>query len=64
MAQEKLIQKAYGAEGAMKAQYASMLAGKNGLSGFLALVNSSEGDFDKLTKLSTIQTVLLLKWQA
>ena len=49
-AQEKLIQKAYGAEGAMKAQYASMLAGKNGLSGFLALVNSSEGDFDKLTK--------------
>ena len=49
-AQEKLIQKAYGAEGAMKAQYASMLAGKNGLSGFLALVNSSEDDFDKLTK--------------
>lgn len=49
-AQNKLIQKAYGAEGAMKAQYASMLAGKNGLSGFLALVNSSEEDFDKLTK--------------
>jgi phage-related protein len=48
-AQEKLIRKAYGAEGAMKAQYASMLAGKNGLSGFLALVNSSEDDFDKLT---------------
>ena len=49
-AQDKLIQKAYGAEGAMKAQYASMLAGKNGLSGFLAIVNSSEEDFDKLTK--------------
>lgn len=49
-AQDKLIQKAYGAEGAMKAQYASMLAGKNGLSGFLAIVNSSEDDFDKLTK--------------
>jgi TP901 family phage tail tape measure protein len=48
-AQEKLIRKAYGAEGAMKAQYASMLAGKNGLSGFLAIVNSSEDDFDKLT---------------
>lgn len=49
-AQDELIRKAYGAEGAMKAQYASMLAGKNGLSGFLALVNSSEDDFDKLTK--------------
>lgn len=48
-AQDELIQKAYGAEGAMKAQYASMLAGKNGLSGFLAIVNSSEEDFDKLT---------------
>ena len=48
-AQEELITKAYGAEGAMKAQYAAMLAGKNGLSGFLAIVNSSEEDFDKLT---------------
>ena len=49
-AQEELITKAYGAEGAMKAQYAAMLAGKNGLSGFLAIVNSSEEDFDKLTE--------------
>lgn len=48
-AQEELITKAYGAEGAMKAQYASMLAGKNGLSGFLAIVNASDEDFDKLT---------------
>lgn len=48
-AQEELIKRAYGAEGAMKAQYASMLAGKNGLSGFLAIVNASEEDFDKLT---------------
>lgn len=48
-AQEELITKAYGAEGAMKAQYAAMLAGKNGLSGFLAIVNSSDEDFDKLT---------------
>ena len=48
-AQDELIQKAYGAEGAMKAQYASMLAGKNGLSGFLAIVNASDADFDKLT---------------
>lgn len=46
---DELIVKAYGAEGAMKAQYASMLAGKNGLSGFLAIVNASEEDFDKLT---------------
>lgn len=49
-AQDELIQKAYGAEGAMKAQYAAMLAGKNGLSGFLAIVNSSDEDFDKLTE--------------
>lgn len=49
-AQEELIARAYGAEGAMKAQYASMLAGKNGLSGFLAIVNSSEKDFDVLTE--------------
>lgn len=47
---DELIVKAYGAEGAMKAQYASMLAGKNGLSGFLAIVNASEEDFDKLTE--------------
>lgn len=47
--QGKLIERAYGAEGAMKAQYAAMLAGKNGLSGFLAIVNASEDDFDKLT---------------
>lgn len=47
--QEQLIESAYGADGAMKAQYASMLAGKNGLSGFLAIVNASEDDFEKLT---------------
>lgn len=48
-AQAELIEKAYGAEGALKAQYASMLAGKNGLSGFLAIVNASDEDFQKLT---------------
>lgn len=48
--EEDLMNKAYGAEGALKAQYAAMLAGKNGLSGFLALVNSSDEDFEKLTK--------------
>lgn len=47
--QEELITRAYGAEGAMKAQYAAMLAGANGLSGFLALVNASEEDFNGLT---------------
>ena len=49
-AQEELIARAYGAEGAMKAQYASMLAGKNGLSGFLAIINASDEDFDSLTE--------------
>ncbi len=33
-----------------KAQYAATLAGKTGMSGLLAIVNSSESDFDKLTQ--------------
>lgn len=33
-----------------KAQYASTIAGKQGMSGLLALVNSSDADFDTLTK--------------
>lgn len=33
-----------------KAQYASMLAGKTGMSGLLAVVNSSDKDFNKLTE--------------
>lgn len=32
-----------------KAQYAATLAGKQGMSGLLAIVNASEGDFNKLT---------------
>lgn len=32
-----------------KAQYAAMLAGQEGMSGLLAIVNSSDTDFDKLT---------------
>ena len=32
-----------------KAQYAEMLAGKEGMSGLLAVVNASEADFNKLT---------------
>ncbi len=35
---------------AQKSQYASILAGKNGMSGLLAIVNSSDSDFNKLTK--------------
>lgn len=33
-----------------KAEYASMMAGQEAMSGFLALVNASDGDFDKLSK--------------
>lgn len=47
--QATLMKRAYGAEGALKAQYASMIAGKNALSGFMALVNSSDEDFEKLS---------------
>lgn len=32
-----------------KAQYAAMLAGQNGMSGLLAVVNASESDFEKLS---------------
>ena len=32
-----------------KAQYAAMLAGKNAMSGLLAVVNSTDADFEKLT---------------
>lgn len=41
---------AYGAEGALKAEYAAMLAGKTGMAGLLAIVNASEEDFEKLTE--------------
>lgn len=34
---------------AEKAQYAEMLAGKEGMSGLLAIVNASQADFDKLS---------------
>ena len=44
-----LMERAYGAEGALKAQAAASLAGKQGMSGLLAIVNSSDKDFDKVT---------------
>ena len=46
---EELTMQAYGAEGAEKARAAAMLAGKNGMSGLLAIVNASEEDYEKLT---------------
>lgn len=46
---EELTERAYGAEGALKAQYAAALAGKTGMSGLLAIVNSADGDFNKLS---------------
>lgn len=47
--QDELMERAYGAEGALKAQYAAQIAGKNSLSGLLAIINASDSDFDKLT---------------
>lgn len=46
---EELAHKAYGAEGALKAEAAATLAGKTGLSGLLAIVNTADEDFEKLT---------------
>lgn len=39
----------YGAEGAQKAQLAAQLAGKQGMAGLLAIVNSTDEDFQNLT---------------
>lgn len=46
---KELTERAYGAEGAMKAQYAAMLSGKTGMSGLLAIVNATEEDFNSLS---------------
>lgn len=47
---QHLTEKAFGAEGALKAAAASTLAGKTGMSGLLAIINASEKDYKKLTK--------------
>lgn len=47
---ELLTERAFGAEGAEKARYATMIAGKNGMSGLLAILNASEEDYSKLTE--------------
>lgn len=45
-----LANSAYGAEGALKAELAATLAGKEGMSGLLAIVNSSEKDWNSLNE--------------
>lgn len=47
---QALMENALGAEGAMKAEAAAMLAGKTGMAGLLAIVNASDDDFDGLTE--------------
>lgn len=46
---EKLTVQMYGAEGAEKAKLAAMLAGKTGMAGLLAIVNTTDEDFQSLT---------------
>lgn len=46
---QALTEAAFGAEGALKAQAAAQLAGKQGMSGLLAIVNTGEEDYNKLT---------------
>ncbi|MBQ6595547.1 MAG: phage tail tape measure protein, partial [Clostridia bacterium] len=46
---EGMREKFAGLGEAEKAQYAAMLAGQEGISGLLAIVNTSEADFEKLT---------------
>lgn len=45
---ENLMVAMYGAEGAQKAQLAAQLAGKTGMAGLLAIVNTGEEDFNNL----------------
>lgn len=47
---KKLMELTYGAKGALDAEYASMLAGKYGMSGLLAIVNASDDDFEALAR--------------
>lgn len=46
---DTLMTSMYGAGAAEKARLANVLAGKQGMTGLLAIVNSSEEDFNKLT---------------
>lgn len=49
-AMAELTERCFGAEGAMKAEAAAALAGKEGMSGLLAIVNASEEDYLKLSE--------------
>lgn len=46
---EDFAEKTFTAEGALKAKYAATIAGAQGMSGLLAIVNATTTDFDKLT---------------
>ena len=46
----RLTERAYGAEGALLAQYASTIAGQRGMAGLMAIVGSSDEDWNKLTE--------------
>lgn len=46
--QRELMESAYGAEDAMKAEAAAALAGKRGMSGLLAIVNTAPEDYEAL----------------
>ena len=48
-AMDTLIEQTYGAEAAEKARYAAMLAGARAMPALLAMVNTSEEDYKKLT---------------
>lgn len=45
---QDLMTSAYGVEGAEKAKYAATLAGKEGMAGLLAIINTSDEDYKKL----------------
>lgn len=45
-----LMASAYGVEGAERAKYAATLAGKEGMAGLLAILNTSDEDYKKLKK--------------
>lgn len=47
---QALTERAYGAEGALKAQYAATIAGKEGMSGLLAIVGASDKDYNELSE--------------
>ena len=45
---QRLMERAYGAEGALKASAAATVAGKYGMSGLIAMANATEEDFEGL----------------